>query len=81
MAASANENTLSEQGITTSIACSDATPTDIRNIQGAVSVPATFDRVKEISFGENEITLLSESGQVVTVPLNYNFVLGEGRAP
>jgi len=81
LAASANENTLSEQGIATSIACSDATPTDIRNIQGAVSVPATFDRVKEISFGENEITLLSESGQVVTVPLNYNFVLGEGRAP
>ena len=81
LAASANENTLSEKGIATSIACSDATPTDIRNIQGAVSVPATFDRVKEISFGENEITLLSESGQVVTVPLNYNFVLGEGRAP
>ena len=81
LAASANENALSEQGIATAIACSDATPTDIRSIQGAVSVPATFDRVKEISFGENEITLRSESGHVVTVPLNYKFVLGEGRAP
>ncbi len=81
LAASVNENTLSDQGIATAITCSDATPADIRSIQGAVSVPATFDRVAEICFGDNEITLRSESGQLVTVPLNYKFVLGEGLQP
>ena len=81
LAASVNENALSDQGIATAITCSDATPADIRSIQGAVSVPATFDRVAEICFGDNEITLRSESGQLVTVPLNYKFVLGEGLQP
>ena len=81
LAASVNENTLSNQRIATAITCSDATPTDIRSIQGAVSVPATFDRVEEIGFGNNEITLRSESGQSVNVPLNYKFVLGEGVHP
>lgn len=77
LAASVNENTLNNQGIATAITCSDVTPADIRSIQGAVSVPATFDRVEEMVFGDNEITLRSESGQSVTVPLNYKFVLGD----
>jgi hypothetical protein len=77
LAASVDANLLSDQGITTAITGSDATPVDIRSIQSAVSVPATFDRVAEIGFGDNEITLRSESGHFVTVPLNYKFVLGE----
>ncbi len=81
LAESVDANLLSDQGVATAITGSDATPTDIRSIQGAVSVPAAFDRVEEIAFGDNEITLRSESGQFVTVALNYKFVLGEGMHP
>ena len=81
LAESVDANLLSDQGVATAITGSDATPTDIRSIQGAVSVPAAFDRVEEIGFGDNEITLRSESGQFVTVALNYKFVLGEGMHP
>ena len=81
LAESVDANLLSDQGVATAITGSDATPTDIRSIQGAVSVPAAFDRVEEIGFGDNEITLRSESGQFVTIALNYKFVLGEGIHP
>ena len=81
LAESVDANLLSDQGVATAITSSDATPTDIRSIQGAVSVPAAFDRVEEIGFGDNEITLRSESGHFVTVALNYKFVLGEGMHP
>ena len=78
LAASVDANALSDQGVPTFVRSLEDAPLDIRSIQGAVSVPATFDRVVEICFGDNEITLRSESGQLVTVPLNYKFVLGEG---
>ena len=81
LAASVDANVLSDQGVPTSVRSLEDAPLDIRSIQGAVSVPATFDRVVEICFGDNEITLRSESGQLVTVPLNYKFVLGEGEQP
>ena len=78
LAASVDANALSDQGVPTFVRSLEDAPLDIRSIQGAVSVPAIFDRVAEICFGDNEITLRSESGQLVTVPLNYKFVLGEG---
>ena len=81
LAASVDANALSDQGVPTSVRSLEDAPLDIRSIQGAVSVPATFDRVVEICFGDNEITLRSESGQLVTVPLNYKFVLGEVEQP
>ena len=81
LAASVDANALSDQGVPTFVRSLEDAPLDIRSIQGAVSVPATFDRVAEICFGDNEITLRSESGQLVTVPLNYKFVLGEGLQP
>ena len=81
LAASVNSNPLSDQGIATSVDSSEDTPLDIRSIQGAVSVPASFDRVEEIGFGDNEIVLRGEDSQAVTIPLNYKFVLGEGMSP
>ena len=81
LAASVDANALSDQGVPTFVRSLEDAPLDIRSIQGAVSVPATFDRVAEICFGDNEITLRSESGQLATVPLNYKFVLGEGLQP
>ncbi len=81
LAASVKSNLLSEQGISTSVDSSEDTPLDIRSIQGAVSVPASFDRVEEIGFGDTEIVLRAENGQAVNIPLNYKFVLGEGMSP
>ena len=81
LAASVKSNPLSDQGIATSIHLSEDTPLDIRSIQGAVSVPASFDRVAEIGFADNEIVLRAENGQTVNIPLHYKFVLGEGMSP
>ena len=81
LAASVKSNLLSDQGISTSVDSSEDTPLDIRSIQGAVSVPASFDRVEEIGFGDTEIVLRAENGQAVNIPLNYKFVLGEGMSP
>ena len=81
LAASVKSNPLSDQGIATSIHLSEDTPLDIRSIQGAVSVPASFDRVAEIGFADNEIVLRAENAQTVNIPLNYEFVLGEGMSP
>ena len=78
LAASVKSNPLSDQGIATSVNSSEDTPLDIRSIQGAVSVPASFDCVEEIGFADNEIVLLAENGQAVSIPLHYKFVLGEG---
>ncbi len=81
LAASVKSNLLSDQGISTSVDSSEDAPLEIRSIQGAVSVPASFDRVEEIGFGDTEIVLRAENGQAVNIPLNYKFVLGEGMSP
>ena len=81
LAASVNTNSLSDQGIATSVDSSEHSPLDIRSIQGAVSVPVSFDRVEEIGFGDNEIVLRAKGGQAVNIPLNHKFVLGDGESP
>jgi len=81
LAASVDANALSDQGVPTFVRSLEDAPLDIRSIQGAVSVPTTFDRVEEIIFGDDEIMLRAEGGKSVNIPLNYKFVLGEGEQP
>ena len=81
MAASVDANALSDQGVPTFVRSLAAAPLAFRSIQGAVSVPTTFDRVEEIIFGDDEIMLRAEGGKSVNIPLNYKFVLGEGEQP
>jgi len=69
-------NPLSQQGIRTAIELDAEKPTEIRSAQGAVHVPAGFDRVKTIDFTQaDRISLVSESGLTVTVPVRHDFVL------
>lgn len=75
---SVEPNLLSQQGISTAIELSASQPTDVCSIQAAVPVPAGFDRVVEIEFSDNDVVLVAASGDRVTVPLDYHFVLGRG---
>jgi len=69
-------NPLSKQGIRTAVELDAKKPTEIRSAQGAVHVPAGFDRVKTIDFAQpDRIGLISESGLTVTVPVRHDFVL------
>jgi hypothetical protein len=77
IAASAKANLLTEQGIPTTVDCVEDSPLDIRSIQAAVPVPATFDRVEHIDFGDECVRLISESGSTVEVNIDHSFVLGD----
>ena len=71
-------NLLSKQGIRTAVELDAKRPTEIRYAQGAVRVPADFDRVTSIDFSTPEqITLAAESGATVTVPVRHEFVLSK----
>ena len=77
IAASARANVLTEQGISTTVDCVEDFSLDIRSIQAAVPVPATFDRVEHIDFGDECVRLISESGSTVEVNIDHSFVLGD----
>jgi hypothetical protein len=77
IAASARANLLTEQGIPTTVDCRKDLPLDIRSIQAAVPVPTAFDRVEYIDFGNECVTLISESGSTVEVNIDHSFVLGD----
>ena len=77
IAASAGANVLTEQGIPTTVECREDLPLDIRSIQAAVPVPTAFDRVEYIDFGNECVTLISESGSTVEVNIDHSFVLGD----
>lgn len=78
---SVEPNLLSRRGISTAIELAAENPTDVRSIQAAVPVPASFDRLAEIEFTETGVVLVAAAGDRVQVPLNYGFVLGSGDTP
>jgi len=74
LANSVKKNVLTEQGIPTSVTFSPKKPTVISTIQGVVQIPKTFDRVKTVKFGRNQLTFGSFSGKEVTAPVFWDFV-------
>ena len=78
---SVEPNLLSRQGIRTAIELTADRPTDVRSIQAAVPVSASFDRVAEIEFTDAGVVLVAAAGDRVQVPLNHGFVLGSGDTP
>jgi hypothetical protein len=78
---SVEPNLLSQQGIPTAIKLTAENPTDVRSIQAAVPVPASFDRVAEIEFTDTGVVLVAASGEQVAVRLSHQFVMGQGEAP
>jgi hypothetical protein len=76
LAASVRPNLLTAQGVPTAIELSAERPTEIRYAQGAVRVPAGFDRVARVEFGPGRMRLESQAGPSVDVPIRHDFVLG-----
>ena len=77
LAASVEPNALSRQGVRTAVELDAARPTEIRYVQGAVRVPAGFDRVDRIDFSKpGSMTLVAASGATVVVPIDHAYVMG-----
>lgn len=74
MADSAKDNFLNELGVPTTVKFSANKPTEIRNIQGVVKIPKSFDRVKGVSFSAGEVTFQSESGKEVKAAVDWEFL-------
>jgi hypothetical protein len=74
LAASIAENSLSKEGIATSIELSANKPTTINYIQGVVKIPADFEMVQSVEFSPGEVTFVSTTGQRVTAPVRHEFI-------
>ena len=73
---STEPNQLSEQGIPTAVTLDADRPTAVRSIQAAVPVPSDFGSVDRIEFADASVSLISDAGKAVAVPLDWTFVLG-----
>lgn len=71
---SITRNELNRAGIPTAVELSPTRPTVINYIQGAVKIPADFDRVKKADFAPGQVTFTSVSGRQVTAPVNHDFL-------
>lgn len=72
--ASVEPNALQRESIATAIQLSEAKPTVVPYIQGVAKVPEQFDIVETITFAPGRITLRSQSGQSVSVPVDHEFL-------
>lgn len=74
LAASADDNALSDRGIVTCHRPAPGETLTVPYIQGVASAPGGFDRVADILIGDNEITLIAESGVEQTIACCASFV-------
>jgi hypothetical protein len=74
LAASVAPNVLSEKGIQTSLTLKAGQSVMINYIQGVAKVPAGFDGVSTVDFGDGSVTFISLHGQRVTVPVRHDFL-------
>jgi hypothetical protein len=74
LAASIEDNLLTKEGIATALELKADRPTVVNYIQGVTKIPAGFDIVKTIRFQPGQITLISESGKDVIVPVHHEFI-------
>lgn len=75
-------NILTEEGVRTAVSLDASRPAEVRYAQGAVRVPPGFDRVHAVDFSVvGRITLESDSGLKVSVPVRHAFVMGVGTHP
>lgn len=78
VADSVQRNVLNDRGIPTAVALRPDVPTNIRYIQGAISIPSGFDRVKEVQFDEDSAVFHAAGGGSVTVPVRVQYLF-DGR--
>lgn len=74
LGASVEPNVLTKAGIPTAIELTRDHPTTLNYIQGVARVPKDFGVVKTIEFTAGQLTLISDSGKKVTVPVKHEFL-------
>jgi len=72
--ASIAANPASRAGFATAITLSPKTPTAIRYIQGVAKTPKGFDRVKSVTFGNNEVVFTAANGKKAIAAVNWDYV-------
>ncbi len=75
LAASNAPNALTAEGVLTTVELRTDKPTSVNYIQGVAKVPANFQNVKTVEFAPGQITLVSTTGQRVTVPVRHEFIM------
>lgn len=73
--ASSKPNPISKQGIPTYANFKAAQPFEVRYIQGAIPIPARFEKVAIVDFMPEGLILHSTKGQKVAIPVDYGFLL------
>jgi hypothetical protein len=70
---SAQPNDLNAQGIPTAVELRPDRPTFVNYIQGVAQIPADFRMVKDVEYGDGQVTFVSVTGKKVTVPREFRF--------
>lgn len=74
MAESVADNAVSRRGVPTSRMLDGEQPLDVRYLQGAIPIPAGFDRVATVHFEPASATFVDVAGKSVTAPVRSAFV-------
>ena len=74
LAPSVKPNAWTRLGVPTTVKMRADRPTAVNYIQGVLRVPAGFDEVAEIEFGDDELTFVSPRGQKAKAPVRYDFL-------
>lgn len=74
LAASAQPNILTKEGVATAIELRADRPFAVNYIQGVAKVPEGFDVVKTAEFKPGEVTFTSASGKSVTISVRHEFL-------
>ncbi|MCX8495836.1 MAG: hypothetical protein ORN51_06605 [Akkermansiaceae bacterium] len=74
LAASTKENSLTKEGVDTTVALSADKPTAVNYIQGVVKIPAGFENVKTLEFAPGQVTFISTTGNRVIAPVRHEFL-------
>ena len=74
LAESASPNPWSKRGIPTTLRLTAKTPLVVNYIMAVAAIPRRFDRVKNILAGRGEVTLVSDSGLRVRIPIDTGFL-------
>ncbi len=74
LAASAQPNSLTKEGLATAVALNPDRPLSVKFIQGLVRVPPEFDRVEAVEFLPGKAVFVSPEGRRVTATVDHGFV-------
>lgn len=75
LSASAGDNRLKQEGISTTVTLNDTEPFEVHHVQGVVRVPDGFERVDTAEFSDDSVTFVSTDGQRVTATVDTAYAL------